>query len=879
MSDYRTSLLVQRQVPEFVREEHPLFIAFLEAYYEFLETNQGTKKTDLVSKSKDMRDLADVDMSIDDFESAFFNMYASLIPKDVVVDKSTLIKNVLPLYLSKGSEKSFKLLFRMMFGDEVTVSYPKNQVLKASDGKWLIEKYLRIDDEVYCQFTGNGTTKEFDLPNITGKTLKVELNGVTTTNYYVRPEIQKIYFNTAPSNGTKIKVTINNFDYTVVENRKAVGTISGATALIERSSSQILQNKIVHEFYVDNNSLFRTFNIGEIITVDIFNFNGDGLVTLYFKGLSSVIKIDVIDGGRDYKVNDPVYLNSPNAETQPTAVISKVFSGVVNKTIIHNGGSGFRSSGLIDAVGYTYDELVLSVAGVSEERANSVASYYFVPTELISDINLSTLLSASDWNFTYNIGGGSNLNSVIATTLRSGVYDSIGAISEVTIINSNVSISTPPLFDARPASINVGVSGLTPVGIDTYGSIGKLSIVSKGSGYSAGDELIFTNPRGKMSIGCGVEGEVSNVSTLGTILEVALLPPKITGTANVWSASNTRVQGHNTTFLTDLKVGDLIVINSSNTRTAKYETRQVINIASDTSLNVNTAFTGSFVTDTPIRKLGVMPVGGINYEMSKLPTVTIDTLTGTGGEVVVSGLLGMGEDIEGQGTKRPGEIEEISVINPGAGISVIPQIDLTKSGDGTATANITLSPTFDSLPGRWTSSDGILSSDRRIQGRNFYGDYSYLTTSQIEFSKYKKIFKDLLHPAGFRAYAEWEKKTNLDQQPITLSTVTAPKDIKTISGLVSIANDSITVTGVGTRFNVANSLGIISIGGYIAVNSDIRMINAIISNTSLTVSSPFTVTSSSEEMVVINTAYNAVATEVTLEEITTETEISLTVEL
>ena len=56
------------------------------------------------------------------------------------------------------------------------------------------------------------------------------------------------------------------------------------------------------------------------------------------------------------------------------------------------------------------------------------------------------------------------------------------------------------------------------------------------------------------------------------------------------------------------------------------------------------------------------------------------------------------------------------------------------------------------------------------------------------------------------------------------------------------------------------------------------MVNAIISNTVLTVSSPFTVTANLEEVVVINTAYNAVATEVTLEEITTETEISLTVE-
>ena len=115
MSDYKTSLLVNRQVPEFVREEHPVFVSFLEAYYEFLETKQGTQYNDLTKRAKDIRNISDVDDSIEEFEEAFFNMYASLVPRDVSVDKATLIKNVLPLYPSKGSEKSFKLLFRMLF--------------------------------------------------------------------------------------------------------------------------------------------------------------------------------------------------------------------------------------------------------------------------------------------------------------------------------------------------------------------------------------------------------------------------------------------------------------------------------------------------------------------------------------------------------------------------------------------------------------------------------------------------------------------------------------------------------------------------------------------------------------------------------------------
>ena len=50
MADQKTSLLINRQVPEFVREEHPNFIAFLEAYYEFLENKQTNQPTNQTNK-------------------------------------------------------------------------------------------------------------------------------------------------------------------------------------------------------------------------------------------------------------------------------------------------------------------------------------------------------------------------------------------------------------------------------------------------------------------------------------------------------------------------------------------------------------------------------------------------------------------------------------------------------------------------------------------------------------------------------------------------------------------------------------------------------------------------------------------------------------
>ena len=57
----KTSILVNRQLPEFVREDYPLFITFLEAYYEFLENKQGTQLNDLTTQAKSLRYINDVD--------------------------------------------------------------------------------------------------------------------------------------------------------------------------------------------------------------------------------------------------------------------------------------------------------------------------------------------------------------------------------------------------------------------------------------------------------------------------------------------------------------------------------------------------------------------------------------------------------------------------------------------------------------------------------------------------------------------------------------------------------------------------------------------------------------------------------------------------
>jgi hypothetical protein len=876
MTDNKVSLLINKQVPEFVREEYPVFISFLEAYYEFLENKQGTQKNDLTTKSKELKYISDVDDSIEEFEQQFLNSYATFLPKETTIDKALLIKNVLPLYLSKGSEKSFKLLFRMLFGGELEINYPKNNVLRASDGRWEVENAVKVSTEIYSNYTGNGTNKTFYILAKLGLSeVSVYVNGVLqTTGYGIRKESQKLVFNTAPANGAVIKVGYaETLDKTIFANRRITGVESGATATVEKVSKNVVNNKTVLELYVSPKTLLGEFTIGEGVTTNVIGPD-DNLINVSFTTISSLLRINIIDGGSSYNVGDPVIVATDVSTTPATAIVSKTFKGTITRVAIDEGGSGFKTAARIAAVGYETTELNFGIASVQTSTKNT-ANTFLVFSDVISDVDpANTLLSATNWGFPGNTSttGNTYISTPIVRAMSNASYTSIGEIASISILTANAVVSTVPTLNAEPATLTISpltANTINPtiVYIDTYGSLGKLVIDNGGSGYVKGDEIIFTSK--PMSFGTGAEAEVINVSPIGAVTNVAFVPSKITGTANVTSVSNVMVAGNGTLFTSELIVGDRIMIGN--------ETKKVIVIASDTSLNVNTSFS-EIKTAKAVRKLDTNLVGGQGYTQDKIPTAAISSSTGSGAAVRVIGILGDGENLIASGTKRPGEIEEVTVTDPGEGFTSTPQVDLTLFGDGTATANATLSPTYESFPGRWTTSDSILSSsDRKIQGRNYYMDYSYLLSSTVEFSKYKKIFKELMHPAGFQAYSEMRRLDLLDSSEATVETLVYPETIKTLSGKVNVANSSIYVTGINTKFNVANSLGFITLGAYIAVNSEIRVINSIISNTNLSVTSAFTYTANIQDMVVVNTAYNAVSTEGSLE-FSTEDGLVITVE-
>ena len=374
--DQKISLLVNRQVPEYVREDYPLFVSFLEAYYEFLETKQGNKNNDLLVKAQKLKTINDVDESIDEFEEQFFNTFASLVPVTADVDKAFLLKNILPLYKAKGSEKSFKLLFRFLYGQEIDIFYPINNVLKASDGKWSVPVSLKVSIDISSLYTGDGVKKEFMLlDNVGSYDISVYINGVLqTSGFNVYKDYKKIIFDSAVPNNSKIEIFYNTeIDKNLLVNRKLIGTNSGASALIENSFSRILSNEPILELFLDKKSITGVFETGEILTTDVWVDNV--LINIKLRSLSKVQSIFVTNSGANYNVGDPVVVYAPGAERLPTAIVSKVFKGNIDRINIIEGGAGFKVGGKIYADGYGPPFVDIVINSVRTDSPNTVNTF------------------------------------------------------------------------------------------------------------------------------------------------------------------------------------------------------------------------------------------------------------------------------------------------------------------------------------------------------------------------------------------------------------------------------------------------------------------------------------------------------------------------
>ena len=133
----KLSSLVQRQFPAFYQEEGEKFLSFVKAYYEYLETSGKQQDS-----QRNIQSYKDIDTTLDQFIKYFRSELMAEIPNEALADKRLLAKRIKDFYQTKGTIESYKLLFKILYNEDVEINFPANQMLKISDGDFRIDRYL-----------------------------------------------------------------------------------------------------------------------------------------------------------------------------------------------------------------------------------------------------------------------------------------------------------------------------------------------------------------------------------------------------------------------------------------------------------------------------------------------------------------------------------------------------------------------------------------------------------------------------------------------------------------------------------------------------------------------------------------------------------------
>jgi hypothetical protein len=148
----KTSLKVPYQLPDFISSDdnYQTFVAFLQAYYEWMEQqNIGSGKEGVIYGTQNLLNYQNVDFKepgeqFNKFIDYYIKDFLPNFPKDTLADKSKLVKIARRLYEVKGTPASYEFLFRALYNTDAQIFLTRDVVLKASDGKWYVTKSLRL---------------------------------------------------------------------------------------------------------------------------------------------------------------------------------------------------------------------------------------------------------------------------------------------------------------------------------------------------------------------------------------------------------------------------------------------------------------------------------------------------------------------------------------------------------------------------------------------------------------------------------------------------------------------------------------------------------------------------------------------------------------
>lgn len=265
-----------------------------------------------VQTIQQLTNFRDPDKVINDFLNNFRDEFFKTIPENLSsgINKRNLIKNIKSLYKLKGTQKGHELFFRILFNDNSETFYPREQMLKVSDGKWSSTKILRV-------LSSQGETL-----SLVGRSIKGRTSGATA----IVENVSKFYIGASEVS----EITLN--DDTIVGSFQVSETIEGTEN--DQSDYYILATitGIPGEKTISNGGALYS-------TDDIVKVTGGGEQAAFnINDVSSgkITEIVVDGGGSGYEIGDTLsFTNTGTFGGNASGVVTVVNGAIANEDTDH----------------------------------------------------------------------------------------------------------------------------------------------------------------------------------------------------------------------------------------------------------------------------------------------------------------------------------------------------------------------------------------------------------------------------------------------------------------------------------------------------------------------------------------------------------------
>jgi len=297
-----------------------------------------------VNNIQDLLNFRDPDKAISNFLTKFRNEFLNTLPEtlDGNVDKRKLIKNIKSVYRAKGTARGHEVFFRFLFNLDSEIFYPREQMLRASDGQFDTKKILRAiatvgdtSDLIGRTITGQTSSATAIIENV----FKFQIGANTVSEFILNEDSitgtfvtsEEVRGTSTDESDTFIKATVTGIpDIVSITNDGGLLSPDDAITLTGGGTGAIIQvdnvgSGGITELLIDDAG--SGYAIGDDLTFTNTNTNGGGVVA----------KVSVVNGGITPENGTTGATSTDHIVLEDETVRGDVYTG--NK-IVQEAGSG-----------------------------------------------------------------------------------------------------------------------------------------------------------------------------------------------------------------------------------------------------------------------------------------------------------------------------------------------------------------------------------------------------------------------------------------------------------------------------------------------------------------------------------------------------------